>query len=88
MKTYTATVVISFAVDVEVEAENEDQARQLLDEKAWEMYYKTSGESELYDFAEVTPDPMLEIISNAPPLDPAIRDAIGRMMMEKNVGKS
>jgi hypothetical protein len=43
------------AVEVEVEAENEDQARQLLDEKAWEMYYKTSGESELYDFAEVTP---------------------------------
>lgn len=55
MKTYSATVVISFAVEVEVEAENEDQARQLLDEKAWEMYYKTSGESELYDFAEVTP---------------------------------
>jgi hypothetical protein len=54
MKTYTATVMISFAVDVEVEAENEDQARQLLDEKAWESYYKTSGESELYDFMEVT----------------------------------
>lgn len=56
MKTYTATVMISFAVDVEVEAENEDQARQLLDEKAWESYYKTSGESELYDFMEVTHD--------------------------------
>ena len=54
MKTYTATVIISFAVDVEVEAENEDQARQLLYEKAWESYYKTSGESELYDFMEVT----------------------------------
>jgi len=55
MKTYSATVVISFAVEVEVEAENKDDARQLLDEKAWEMYYKTSGESELYDFTEVAP---------------------------------
>ena len=53
MKTYSATVVISFSVDVEVEAENEDQARQLLDEKAWESYYKTLGESEVYDFMEV-----------------------------------
>ena len=53
-KTYTATVMINFAVEVEVEAENEDDARQLLDEKAWECYYKTTGESELYDFMEVT----------------------------------
>ena len=53
MKTYTATVVINFAVDVEVQAENEDDARQLLDEMAWESYYKTTGESELYDFMEV-----------------------------------
>jgi len=55
MKTYTATVVISFAVEVEVEADNEDEARQLLDEKAWESYFKTTGESELYDFMEVRP---------------------------------
>jgi len=53
MKTYTATVMINFAVEVEVEAENEDDARQLLDEKAWESYFKTTGESELYDFMEV-----------------------------------
>jgi len=53
MKTYNATVVISFAVEVEVEAENEDDARQLLDEKAWESYYKTSGESEVFDLTEV-----------------------------------
>ena len=53
MKTYSASVVISFAVDVEVEAENEDQAHQLLEEKAWESYYKTSGESEVFDLAEV-----------------------------------
>jgi hypothetical protein len=53
MKTYTATVMISFAVEVEVEAENEDDARQLLDEKAWESYFRTTGESELYDFMEV-----------------------------------
>jgi hypothetical protein len=53
-KTYTATVMISFAVEVEVEADNEDDARQLLDEKAWESYFKTTGESELYDFMEVT----------------------------------
>ena len=52
MKTYTATVMINFAVEVEVEAENEDDARQLLDEKAWESYFKTTGESELYDFME------------------------------------
>ena len=53
-KTYSATVVISFSFEVSVEAENEDEARQLLDEKAWESYYKTTGESELYDFREVT----------------------------------
>ena len=47
---------------------------------------------ELVDFMAVTegaanetPDPMLEIISNAPRLDPAIRDAIGRLIMERNV---
>jgi len=55
MKTYSATVMISFAVEVEVEADNEDDARQLLDEKAWESYFKTTGESELYDFMEVRP---------------------------------
>ena len=55
MKTYRATVMISFAVEVEVEADNEDEARQLLDEKAWESYFKTTGESELYDFMEVRP---------------------------------
>ena len=54
MKTYTATVVISFTVEVEVQAEDEEEACQLLDEKAWESYYKTTGESELYDFMEVT----------------------------------
>lgn len=52
-KTYTATVMISFAVEVEVQADDEDEARQLLDEKAWESYFKTTGESELYDFMEV-----------------------------------
>jgi hypothetical protein len=55
MKTYSATVMINFAVEVEVEADNEDDARQLLDEKAWESYFKTTGESELYDFMEVRP---------------------------------
>ena len=35
--------------------------------------------------ASATPDPMLEIISNAPPLDPAIRDAIGKMIVAKSV---
>ena len=40
-------------VEVEVEAENEDQARALLDEKAWESYYKTSGESEVFDLTEI-----------------------------------
>jgi hypothetical protein len=30
-------------------------------------------------------NPMLEIISNAPPLDPAIRDAIGKMIVTKRV---
>jgi hypothetical protein len=53
MNKYMATVVINFAVDVEVEAKDEDEARQLLDEKAWESYYETTGESELYDFREV-----------------------------------
>jgi hypothetical protein len=43
MKTYTATVMINFAVEVEVEAENEDDARQLLDEKAWECYLQNNG---------------------------------------------
>lgn len=47
---------------------------------AWREYENlvTYGASE-------TPDPMLEIISNAPPLDPAIRDAIGKLIMERNV---
>jgi hypothetical protein len=47
---------------------------------AWREYENlvTYGASE-------TPDPMLEIISNAPPLDPAIRDAIGKLILERKV---
>ena len=48
--------------------------------QAWREYENlvTYGES-------LTPNPMLEIIRNAPPLDPAIRDAIGKMITTKKV---
>lgn len=53
MKTYQAMIQVSYWVQVEAEAMTEEQARELLQEKAWSDHLRADGEVTVFDVEEV-----------------------------------
>ena len=54
MKRYTATVIISYAIDVDAEAQSEEEAKDMMYQEAFGKLHKYAAESELFDFTEET----------------------------------
>ena len=53
MKTYQAMVQVSYWVQVEAEAMTKEQARELLEARAWSEHLSAYGEVTVFDVEEV-----------------------------------
>ena len=53
MKTYQAMIQVSYWVQVEAEAMTKEQAKDLLEAKAWSEHLKAGGEVTVFDLEEV-----------------------------------
>jgi hypothetical protein len=53
MKTYQAMIQVSYWTQVETEAENEEQAREQLEQKGWSQHLNANGDLEIFDLEEV-----------------------------------
>ena len=53
MKTYQAMIQVSYWVQVEAEAMTKDQAKDLLEAKAWSEHLRADGEVTVFDLEEV-----------------------------------
>ena len=53
MKTYSAMIQVSYWIQVETEAENEEQAREQLEQKGWSQHLDANGDLEIFDLEEV-----------------------------------
>ena len=53
MKTYQAMIQVSYWVQVEAEAMTEEQARELLEARAWSEHLSAYGEVTVFDVEEV-----------------------------------